>query len=104
MLDIVNENVDEFGNVHVRTGIPMSGFECNHSECPTWRILTNSAGRAELYGTGDGVGGVAVLWDSLDGQPPSPEAVKLMRQLEELRNAINALLASALKLAEDEGA
>lgn len=87
--------LDEFGNTHVRTGIPMSGFECNHVECPTWRILTNPKGRAELYGTGDGIGGVAVLWDSLDAQPPTTIALEVMQQLEHLRDAISTLLAKA---------
>lgn len=86
---------DEFGNAHFQTGIPMNGYECAHVECPTWRILTNPKGRVELYGTGDGIPGVAVLWDSLDAKAPNDTAVKVMRQLAELRDAINLLLAKA---------
>lgn len=83
---------DESGNAHFHTGIPMAAFECNHVECPTWRILTNPKGRAELYGAGDGIGGVAVLWDSLDGNAPTPQAMEVMEQLQELRDAIDLLL------------
>lgn len=86
---------DESGNAHFRTGIPMDGFECTHVECPEWRILTSPEGRAELYGAGDGVGGVAILWDSLDGSAPNRNAVRVMEQLQELRDAIDLLLTAA---------
>jgi hypothetical protein len=86
---------DEFGNAHFQTAILMNGYECNHHECPRWRILTNQEGRAELYGAGDGIGGVAVLWDSLDAKAPSATALKVMRELAELRDAINSLLDAA---------
>lgn len=91
-------NIDEFGNKHVRTGIPMSGFECAHVECPEWHILTNGRGRAEVYGRGDGVPGVAVLFDSLDRKLPSAHAKAVLVRLVELRDAINEVLNAASKV------
>lgn len=89
---------DEFDNMHFQTGIPVDGYECAHVECPTWRILTNKTGRAELYGAGDGISGVAALWDSLDSKPPNAAAIAVMVQLRELRDAISLLLDTATKL------
>jgi hypothetical protein len=88
---------DEFGNAHFETGIPMGDFQCNHVRCPTWRILTNPKGRVELYGAGDGVPGVAVLWDSLDAKAPNKTTLEVMQQLAGLRDAINLLFDAVAK-------
>jgi len=89
---------DEFDNQHFQTGIPMEDYECAHAECPTWRILTDPKGRVEIYGAGDGISGVAVLWDSLDAKPPNGTAIAVMSQLRELRDAISLLLDTATRL------
>ncbi len=57
-----------------------------------WNVLIRAGGSISLYATNTGYMGHGVAWDSLDGKPPSEFAQKIIQQLGEMAEGINALL------------
>ena len=59
-----------------------------------WHILVRAGGSVSLYGTRPELGGHAVLYDTLDNQPPSAVARELIAELSDIAEGINILLAA----------
>lgn len=65
----------------------------------TWNLLIRVGGSISLYATKPGLGAHAVVYDTLDNQPPNEMAVQVMTRLATMAEGVNALLEKAqLKL------